>query len=102
MIRTWTFRTFGRFDTRTFRYLSGSFTTPHMCEKRYCKNFFVVPWRNVQVVNWQSSETSCYRHFPVRMYRVYAADENTSASRFVTSLTSPATLKLLVSCCTAI
>ena len=36
---TWTFRTFGRFDTRTFRYLSRRFATClKVCSLRYCKN----------------------------------------------------------------
>jgi len=80
---SWTFRAFGHFDTRTFRYLPGRFAT---CLKvfnlRYCNNLFVVRWRNIQgggktfwyrnvqrcetsrlrsqVANRQSSETSCY------------------------------------------
>jgi len=40
---TWTFRTFGRFDSRTFRYVSGRFATSlKIWNLRYCKNFFVV------------------------------------------------------------
>ena len=57
MIATWTFRTFKRFDTSTFRYLSGRFASClKVCKLRYCKNFFVVRWRNVQ----GGSETSWY------------------------------------------
>jgi len=37
---TWTFRTFGRFDTRTFRYLPGRFATClKACNLWYCDNF---------------------------------------------------------------
>ena len=81
---TWKFCTFGRFDTRTFRYLCGRFATClKICNLRYCNNLFVVRWRNVQggsernvlvwkrwkvrnvqVANWQSSKTLCYRKGP--------------------------------------
>jgi len=37
---TWTFRTFGRLDTRTFRYLPGRFATClKACNLWYCLNF---------------------------------------------------------------
>ena len=37
---TWTFRTFGRFDIRTFRYLPGRFATYlKACNLWYCNNF---------------------------------------------------------------
>jgi len=40
---TWTFRTFGRFDTRTFGYLPGRFATClKVCSLRYCKNFTIL------------------------------------------------------------
>jgi len=56
---TWTFCTFGRFDTRTFHYLPGRFATcVKVCSLQYCKNFFVVRWQNVQ----GASETSSYRN----------------------------------------
>ena len=55
---TWTFRTFGHFDSKSFCYLPRCFTTcPKVCNLRYCKNFFVVRWRNV----YGGSETSWYR-----------------------------------------
>jgi len=39
----WTFRTLGCFDTRTFRYLPGLFTTClKVCNLRHCKNLFVL------------------------------------------------------------
>ena len=118
-LATWTFRTFGRFDTRTFGYLPGRFATClKVCSLRYCKNFTILTFtfscyiktglqslssgcetsrevancpgiemskgskrpggeasmqrtvlvanrlrwqRNVQVVNWQSSDTSIPR-----------------------------------------
>jgi len=56
---TWTFCTFGCFDTRTFRYLPGRFATClKVCNLQYCKNFFVVWWRNAH----GASETFWYRN----------------------------------------
>jgi len=59
---TWKFHTFGRFDTKTFRYLSGCFITcPKVCNLRYYKNFFAVRCRNVQ----GGSETHRWRNVQV-------------------------------------
>jgi len=65
--------TFGRFDTRTFRYLPGRLATClKVCNLRYCKNFFVVRWRNIQggsKMSWyrnvQRWETSRWRNVQV-------------------------------------
>jgi len=46
---TWTFRTFGRFDTRTFRYLPGRFATGRQRSFYSIANYKLSDrWRNVQ------------------------------------------------------
>ena len=59
---TWTFRTFARFDTKTFRYLPGRCTTcPKVRNLRYCKNLSSGGETSTEVAKRPGIETSKWR-----------------------------------------